>query len=93
MMTSPRQREVRTARADSAASDAPILRVAGNGATSKFPKRDGTSGTAKSLATDVNDRRRKRLNAGKLRSSRLIDLLSARRLLYKSPRETEVERC
>ena len=87
------QREPRPARADSAAGDAPILRVAGNGATSKFHKRDVAGSEPKSVVIDVNDRRRKRLNAGKLGSSRMIDLLSARRLLYKSPRETEVERC
>jgi hypothetical protein len=93
MTTSHKQCESRSARADSAAGDAPILRGAGNGATSKFHKRDVGGSEPKSLATDVNDRRRKRLNAGKFRSLRLIDLLSARCLLYKSPRETEVERC
>jgi hypothetical protein len=93
MATSPQNRETRSTRADSATVDAPILRVAGNGATSKFHKRDVAGSEPDSLATDVNDRRRKQLNASKLRSSCLIDLLSARRLLYKSPRETEVERC
>lgn len=93
MTTNHHQREVRSARADSAAGDAPIQRVAGNDATSKFHKHDFAGSESNSLATDVNDRWRKRLNAGNLRSLRLIDLLSARCLLYKSPRETEVERC
>lgn len=87
------QCEIRPARADSAACDAPILRVAGNGATSQFHNTASRFEIEEACENDVSGRRRKQLNAGKLGFLGAIDLLSARRLLYKSPRETEVERC
>jgi hypothetical protein len=78
-------------RAVSAAGNAPILRHAGNGATSQFHTSSAGSDVASSPSPAASMLRRKRLAAGKTSAPRLIDLLPARRLLYKSPRASEVE--
>jgi hypothetical protein len=91
MTTTRTTRETAVRRAESAAGFAPNLRVAGNGATSQFHTPFAGSDVASVASPAASILRRKRLAAGKTRPSRLIDLLPARRLLYKSPRASEVE--
>jgi hypothetical protein len=91
MTTNAATRETAARRADSARQSAPILRVAGNGATSQFHTSSAGSDVASSPSPAASMLRRKRLAAGKTSAPRLIDLLPARRLLYKSPRASEVE--
>jgi len=81
-------------RAVSAAGNAPILRHAGNGATSQFHTTGSIERGGITVPNAVSGKWRKRLNSGNEPEDGAIDLQPARRLLYKSPRRTEVEpRC
>jgi len=91
MTTSISHRKTNARRAESAGGFAPNLRVAGNGATSQFHTARAGSDVVSSPSPAASTLRRKRLVAGKTKPPRVIDLLPARRLLYKSPRASEVE--